>query len=212
MKTDDLIRAMTSDLAAPGPSVETRFALALLPGVLLAFALFAIVLGPRPDLMLVAGDMRFLFKFVVTLLLALCSAMLVWRLARPGAPVRLQIAALAIVPLVLAAGVLVEMIVLPSPSWAGRLVGSNGLVCLLSIPLFALPMLIAEILALRQGAPTRPALTGVVAGLFAGGVAAAIYAAHCPDDSPLFVALWYSLGIAIVALAGGLAGRLALRW
>jgi hypothetical protein len=212
MKTDDLIRALASDLEAPGPSIEARFAMAFLPGVLLALALFAITLGPRPDLMLVAGDVRFLFKFVVTLLLAVCSAMLVWRLVRPGAPARLQIAALAIVPLVLAAGVLMELIVLPRPSWEARLVGSNGLVCLVSIPLFALPMLIAEILALRQGAPTQPALAGVVAGLFAGGVAAAIYAAHCPDDSPLFVALWYSLGIAIVALAGGLAGRLALRW
>jgi len=212
MKTDDLIRAMTSDLAPPGPSIERRFAVALLPGVLVALALFAVTLGPRGDLALVAGDMRFLFKFVVTLLLALCSALLVWRLVRPGAPARLQIAALAFVPLVLAAGVLMELTVLPTDSWCPKLVGSNGLVCLVSIPLFALPMLIAEILALRQGAPTRPALTGVVAGLFAGGVAAAIYAAHCPDDSPLFVALWYSLGIAIVALAGGLAGRLALRW
>jgi hypothetical protein len=212
MKTDDLIRAMTSDLVAPGPSIEARFAMTFLPGVLLALALFAITLGPRPDLMLVVGNARFLFKFLVTLLLALCSAMLVWRLVRPGAPARLQITALAVVPLVLAAGVLMEMLVLPAPSWGTRLIGSNGLVCLVSIPLFALPMLIAEILALRQGAPTRPALAGVVAGLFAGGVAAAIYAAHCPDDSPLFVALWYSLGIAIVAVAGGLAGRLALRW
>jgi hypothetical protein len=212
MKTDDLIRALTTDLAPPGPSIETRFVMAFLPGVLLALALFAVTLGPRPDLALVASDMRFLFKFVVTLLLALCSALLVWRLVRPGAPARLQIVALAFVPLVLAAGVLVELFVLPTPSWGARLVGSNGLVCLVSIPFFALPMLIAEILALRHGAPTRPMLTGVVAGLFAGGVAAAIYAAHCPDDSPLFVALWYSLGIAIVALLGGLAGRLALRW
>jgi len=212
MKTDDLIRAMTSDLAPPGPSIETRFAVAFLPGVVVALALFAVTLGPRADLALVAGDMRFLFKFVVTLLLALCSALLVWRLVRPGAPARLQIAALAFVPLVLAAGVLAELFVLPTASWCPKLVGSNGVVCIVSIPLFALPMLIAEILALRQGAPTKPALTGVVAGLFAGGVAAAIYAAHCPDDSPLFVALWYSLGIAIVALVGGLAGRLALRW
>jgi hypothetical protein len=180
--------------------------------VLVALALFAVTLGPRPDLALVAGDMRFLFKFVVTLLLALCSALLVWRLVRPGAPARLQLAALAFVPLVLAAGVLAELFVLPTASWCPKLVGSNGLVCIVSIPFFALPMLIAEIFALRQGAPTRPTLTGVVAGLFAGGVAAAIYAAHCPDDSPLFIALWYSLGIAIVALAGGLAGRLALRW
>ena len=212
MKTDDLIRALTSDLAPPGPSIERRFAVAFLPGVLVALALFAMTLGPRGDLALVAGDMRFLFKFVVTLLLALCSALLVWRLVRPGAPARLQIAVLAFVPLVLASGVLMELFVLPAGAWCPKLIGSNGLVCLVSIPLFALPMLIAAILALRQGAPTRPALTGVVAGLFAGGVAAAIYAAHCPDDSPLFVALWYSLGIAIVALVGGLAGRLALRW
>jgi hypothetical protein len=211
MKTDDLIRALSSDLA-PGPSIETRFAVAFLPGVLIALALFAITLGPRPDLVVVASDMRFLFKFVVTLLLALCSALLVWRLVRPGAPARLQIAVLALVPLVLAAGVLMELFVLPTDSWCPKLIGSNGLVCLVSIPFFALPMLIAEILALRQGAPTRPVLTGVVAGLFAGGVAAAIYAAHCPDDSPLFVALWYSLGIAIVAFVGGIAGRLALRW
>jgi hypothetical protein len=212
MKTDDLIRAMTSDLAPPGPSIETRFAVAFLPGLLLALVLFAVTLGPRGDLALVATDMRFLFKFVLTLLLALCSALLVWRLVRPGAPARLQIAALALVPLVLAGGILVELTVLPTGTWCPKLIGSNGLVCLVSIPLFALPMLIAEIFALRQGAPTRPTLTGVVAGLFAGGVAAAIYAAHCPDDSPLFVALWYSLGIAIVALAGGLVGRLALRW
>jgi hypothetical protein len=212
MKTEDLIRAMTSDLAAPAPSIESRFAMAFVPGLLLAFALFLVTLGPRPDLMAVLGDVRFLFKFVITLLLALCSAMLVWRLARPGAPVRLQTAVLVAVPLVLAAGVLAELYALPSSLWAPRLVGSNGLICVISIPFFAVPLLIAEMLALRQGAPTQPALAGVVAGLFAGGVAAAIYAAHCPDDSPLFVAVWYSLGIAIVAVAGGVVGRFALRW
>ena len=212
MKTDELIRAMASDLAVAGPSIEQRFAAALMPGVLLALALFAVTLGPRPDFMAVTGDPRFVFKFVVTLLLALCSAMLVWRLVRPGASTRLQTMAFVVVPVMLAAAVLAELVVLPRPLWGARLVGVNGLVCLISIPLFALPMLIAVILALRHGAPTRPGLTGVVAGLFAGAVAAAIYAAHCPDDSPLFVALWYSLAIAIVAAVGGIAGRFALRW
>ena len=37
------------------------------------------------------------------------------------------------------------------------------------------------------GVPTRPALAGAVAGLLAGGLAASFYAAHCTDDSPLFV-------------------------
>ena len=212
MKTDDLIRALTSDLGPAGPSIEQRFATVLLPGVVVALILFALTLGPRPDFMAVKGDPRFIFKFVITLLLALCSAMLVWRLVRPGAPTRLQVAALAIVPIVLAAGVVAELVALPHALWEPKMIGVNGLVCLASIPFFALPMLIAAIVALRHGAPTRPGLTGVVAGLFSGAVAAAIYAAHCPDDSPLFVALWYSLAIAIVVAVGGIAGRLALRW
>jgi hypothetical protein len=212
MKTDDLIRALTSDLGPPRPSIEQRFGALLLPGVVVALILFAVTLGPRPDFMAVKGDPRFIFKFVITLLLALCSAMLVWRLVRPGAPKRLQVAALAIVPVVLAAGVVAELVAMPRPMWEPRMVGANGLVCLVSIPFFALPMLIAAIAALRHGAPTNPGLTGVVAGLFSGGIAAAIYAAHCPDDSPLFIALWYSLAITVVAAVGGLAGRYALRW
>jgi hypothetical protein len=212
MKTDDLIRALTSDLAVPRTSIEQRFAAMLMPGVLAALVLFAVTLGPRPDFLAMTGDARFVFKFVITLLLALCSAMLVWRLVRPGAPARLQMAALAIVPVVLAAAVIAELIELPSSLWTTRLIGSNSRVCLVSIPSFALPMLIAALYALRHGAPTRPGLTGVVAGLFAGAVAAAIYAAHCIDDSPLFVAVWYSLGIAIVAAVGGVVGRFVLRW
>ena len=46
-----------------------------------------------------------------------------------------------------------------------------------------------------------PSLAGAVAGLAAGGVAATLYAAHCTDDSPLFVATWYTLAIAALAAA-----------
>ncbi|MEA2988814.1 MAG: hypothetical protein QOG83_1525, partial [Alphaproteobacteria bacterium] len=46
----------------------------------------------------------------------------------------------------------------------------------------------------------------------AGALGAAIYAAHCPDDSPLFIAAWYSIAIAVVAAVGAAAGRWVLRW
>jgi len=166
MKTDNLIRALTSDLAPAGPSIEQRFATVLLPGVVVALILFALTLGPRPDFMAVKGDPRFIFKFVITLLLALCSAMLVWRLVRPGAPTRLQVTALAIVPIVLAAGVVAELVALPHALWEPRMIGVNGLVCLASIPFFALPMLIAAILALRHGAPIVPYVTAGSAEIF----------------------------------------------
>jgi hypothetical protein len=70
----------------------------------------------------------------------------------------------------------------------------------------------ALILALRQGAPEHPALAGATAGLFAGAIGAACYATHCPDDSPLFVAAWYTLAIGFVAAIGAAAGKRLLRW
>ena len=65
---------------------------------------------------------------------------------------------------------------------------------------------------LRYGAPTRPVLAGAAAGLLAGGLAATFYAAHCFDDSPLFVAVWYTIAIAVLTILGAIAGRLFIRW
>jgi hypothetical protein len=108
--------------------------------------------------------------------------------------------------------VLIEMIVVPSDSWREELVGSNSTLCLATIPLLALPVLVATLAVLRRGAPLAPGITGAVAGLFAGGLGAALYAAHCIDDSPLFVAAWYGVAIALVAAVGALAGWKLLRW
>ena len=43
-------------------------------------------------------------------------------------------------------------------------------------------------------------------------MAATLYAAHCTDDSPLFIAAWYSLAIAFVTVVGAVIGSRALRW
>jgi hypothetical protein len=85
-------------------------------------------------------------------------------------------------------------------------------VCLTMIPLVGLPILGASLLALRHGASTDPGRSGAFAGLLSGSVAAALYAFYCTEDSPMFWALWYSAGIAIVTLAGAFAGRRLLRW
>jgi hypothetical protein len=87
-----------------------------------------------------------------------------------------------------------------------RLVGSNSRVCLTAIPLMSLPLLAAALIGLRHGAPTRPALAGAIAGLLSAGLAATLYASHCTDDSPLFVATWYTLATALVTAIGALAG------
>ncbi|MEZ5869652.1 MAG: NrsF family protein [Defluviimonas denitrificans] len=62
--------------------------------------------------------------------------------------------------------------------------------------------------ALKDGAPTRPALCGALAGLAAAGFATALYSTFCNEDRRLFYAVWYSLGIGIVTAAGAVAGAL----
>jgi hypothetical protein len=57
-----------------------------------------------------------------------------------------------------------------------------------------------------------PAVTGAVAGLLAGALGATVYATHCTDDSPLFVAIWYTQAIGFMALGGMLVGQYVLRW
>jgi hypothetical protein len=93
-----------------------------------------------------------------------------------------------------------------------RLVGNNSMVCLTAIPLLSLPLLAAALVGLRRGAPANPALAGALAGVLSAGLAATLYAAHCTDDSPLFVATWYTLATAAVAGIGALAGARLLRY
>jgi hypothetical protein len=212
MRTDDLIRALTADHASRAQSVTRYLARVLVPAFAVAALLLVGVIGLRPDISASLGDPRFAFKFVVTLSLAATAIAASLRLAEPGVDVRPWLYALAIAPLLLLAGVLVELATIDPATRAEKLIGQNWAYCLAYIPLLSLPLLVAALFGLRHGAPTRPVLAGAVAGLLAGGIGAALYAAHCVDDSPLFVAAWYSAGIGLVTAAGAMAGGRFLRW
>jgi hypothetical protein len=100
----------------------------------------------------------------------------------------------------------------PGASWATRLVGSNAIICLTTIPTLAIAPLAAVLMVLRAGAPASPALAGAAAGLLAATAGAALYAFHCFDDSPLFVVTWYVLAAIPVVALGAVAGHRLLRW
>jgi hypothetical protein len=212
MKTDELIRALAAD-EVKRPSLDHLIVGALAIGAAAAVALFLWRIGLRPNLAVVAAhDFRLILKFLVTLALAVSAAGLLLRLARPGVSRGLWIPALLIGPVMLAIGISYELMVFPPSEWPTRLIGRYSSFCLRSIPLLSAPILIALMIALRQGAPTRLALTGAVAGLLSGATGAFIYAAHCPDDSPLFVLTWYGLSIAAISVIGALIGSRVLRW
>ena len=80
------------------------------------------------------------------------------------------------------------------------------------IPIMAFGPLAAMIGVLRYGAVTKPRLAALSAGLAAAGLGATLYAAHCPDDSPLFVATWYTIATGIVVLVSLLVAPRLVRW
>ena len=211
MKTEDLINALAEDHAArPQPgSLRRSFFVAMALGLTIAAIAFALVLGVRPDVALAMQTWRFNFKLVMTFTLAITSARLVWQLSRPAVDPRTAEMALAIAPLLVLGAVTYELLSVPEPEWLPRAIGSNSVACLLSISFLSLA---CAHYALRRGARLRPGFAGAAAGLLASALAAMLYALHCPDDSPLFGAIWYSAAIALVTAAGTIAGRRFLRW
>jgi hypothetical protein len=212
MRTDNLIRTLVADNATRSTSIERWLSVMVLAALVVSAILFAAMLGPRSDIARVAGEFQFLFKFVVTLTLGLTATILVCRLARPGADAKFPAIALLAAPILLGLAVLAEFASVEPAVRTMKLVGSTWTSCVTFIPLLSAPILAAALIALRHGAPTRPALTGAVAGLLAGGFGAAIYAAYCVEDSPFFLATWYTLAIVGVAVIGGLIGSRVLRW
>ena len=212
METNELIRALAADARLRTVSSSSVWWGAIGLASALAAAVFFAALGPRPDIAAAAETPRFLFKFVVTITLAMSAFRLVLALSRPGETARRAMLSLATAPALIIAAVIVELFLVPQDAWLARLVGTNSMVCLTYIPLMGIGPLAMFLLALRHSAPAKPALAGAIAGLVAGGIAATFYAAQCTDDSPLFVATWYTIAITALALVGAISAYRFARW
>jgi hypothetical protein len=211
MKTEELIRALVLDGARPVVSIGRTLSIAALVGSVLSSLLFAAVLHPRPDLAQALSTPAFAFKVLLVLALVITAATVVVDAARPVPAARWRRSLLWVLAL-LAVGIVVELALRPADTWLGRLIGHNAAHCLSLIPLLSLAPAACLLIALRRGAPARPARAGAIAGLLAGGLGALLYAVSCSEDSPLFVATWYSIAIALVTGITATAGSRLLRW
>jgi hypothetical protein len=212
MDTDQLIRTLAADNSHRARPVGFVLALALLAAAPVSLLMFFAELGVRPDVMTAMHNPLFDLKFAVTLALAAGAITVSLHLARPEAELRGWVWLLASPAGLLVAGISGEMMMPQRLPMMTRLVGHNSKVCMTAVPLMSLPLLAAALIGLRHGAPTRPAVAGAMAGLLSAGLAATLYASHCTDDSPLFVATWYSIGAAVIAALGALIGSKVLRY
>ena len=212
MKTEDLINALKADTVSRSMPVSRAWWIAMAAATVLAAIVFFLLIGPRQDFAAAAHTVRFLFKFVITLLLVFSAFTVLKTLSQPGRRETQALLRLAAVPVVLCFAVTAELVAVPSQQWGAVWWGTNISICLTAIPAIGMAPLAVFLLALRHGAPTRPRLAGTMAGLLAGGLAATFYAAHCTDDSPLFVVTWYSIAIAGLAFVGMILGPRIARW
>src|SRR5580700_638552 len=212
METEQLIRTLAADNPHRARAVGVMLTLALLVAAPVSVAMFMMGLGVRPDVMTAMHNPFFDLKFAVTLALAISAIAVSLHLSRPEASLAGWAWLLLIPAGILAAGLSGEMMLPQRLPMMTRLVGSNSRVCLTAIPLMSLPLLAGALIGLRHGAPARPAVAGAIAGLLSAGLAATLYASHCTDDSPLFVATWYTIATALVTALGALAGSRVLRF
>jgi len=212
MDTSELIKTLASHSKGPASPLSTVWLMAVGLSISVAALVFFNVLGLRSDIAAAAETPRFLFKFLVSITLAASAFSCVRTLSRPGESWRNEALCLAMAPALLVIAVVFELIALPSDVWTATMIGRNSVVCLTYIPLIGLGPLAVFLWTLRYSAPTKPAFAGSVAGLLAGGIAATFYAAQCTDDSPLFVASWYTIAVAILATFGGVGASRFARW
>lgn len=209
--TDDLIARLSTDLKPVRRMAMQRLLLGalLLSGVVAAIAMLAL-LGMRPDMEVATTTMTYWTKFGYTLAFALLGLAATMVLARPDGHTRW--------PWLLGFGLLDLLLVFAVVQLARAddmmplIMGSSILRALTYIPVFALPVLLAAILALRRMAPANPTLAGFAAGIMAGGTGAWIYAFACDETGMMFLALWYTLAMVIVGGLGAVLGRFLLRW
>lgn len=211
MKTDDLIRALAADTAPEG-SLRAPMLLALAGAMAVALVAVWLVLGFRADLAQAVVTPVPLMRWVLTGALAIVSARMALVLARPEGRHEVRLWPLAAVAAA-AIGMLLWAYVTTPPE--GRQMAATGKTiwsCLIAIPSLSVLTVGGLFWALRRGATTAPALAGAIAGLCGSGAAAAVYAVHCTENSPLFYVTWYGLAIMGVTLVSTAVGARVLRW
>lgn len=212
MKTDDLINAIAQDAGLRTAPMARRLIFAVGAGCTLAALALVATIGVRPDIWAALGTWRFDAKLLAVAAVLAGAWSATRHLSRPESETRTALFSVALPMLVLAFAVAAELLSTPAATWGLRAIGSNAKLCLVAILGLSLAPLAVLLTTMRAGAPRSPSLAGAVVGLLAGAIGALFYAIHCPDDSPLFVALWYTPPIAAMTAIGALIGKRMLRW
>jgi hypothetical protein len=209
--TDVMIRNLAGEVGAGRRrsvlSFERTLLLATILSLACAIVLVLATFGFQPELQATLRSAPFHHKIISMLMLVGGGILAVRHAGKPGS------GALSLAMLL--PGVALLLIGAASDLSGFPLMGRSGVSvpsCLTAMVLLSLVPLALIIAALRTGVTTRPAMAGAAAGILAGALGAAAYAFVCKNDGGLFVAVWYSIAIAIVMGMGAFVGKRVLAW
>jgi hypothetical protein len=211
VKTDALIDMLARDAGpAPRALAARRLSPAAAAGLLVSAAIAIAWFGAIPAQMFATAVPW--TKMAYAGALALAAGWLTARLSRPAAPIAQPRRVTVLVLLSMALVGSVSLASTPAGTRMDAVFGESWWTCPWSVLALSVPALAASLWAVRGLAPTRLRAAGFAAGLLAGSVGAFGYSLSCPEASPAFVAIWYTLGIAFTGAVGAALGRRVLRW
>ncbi|MET0239478.1 MAG: DUF1109 domain-containing protein [Sphingobium sp.] len=199
--TDALILDLSADLAPVQRRSVLREA-----AVLVALAVVELILivgagAMRPDMGQVILSPFMLWKMGSLVLLAGVTCTIAVRsFAPPASSRRGLMLALALAILAIVGWVFVTLGADSGRSLLERLSPVHGMLCATAITVLAMPLMAALAILMRRAAPVRPRESALACGLAAATCGALIFTACCPMNDPLYIAVWYSLGVAAVAI------------
>lgn len=207
--TEELISEL-AEAPAPAAFSPAVTVMGVAGAVALGMAAVWITAGWRTDLAVSLTSPITLAKLLLPLMLGIMAMYHAVALTRPEARTRVWpvlVPASAALALLLATAAIT-----PAGQIIPGIAGQTAFACISSVLALSIVPLLAGIALLRRGASTNPQLSGLLIGLASGSGAAAGYALHCTEDSPLFFVTWFGLCIMAAGGLGAYLGRTFLRW
>ena len=112
----------------------------------------------------------------------------------------------------LTVGLLIDLSGSVQGQLSARLMWRHGIDCVFAMTTLSIPAIVALGLLMRRGAAAKLESTALAAGIASAAWGAFLFVFNCPHDDPLYIAVWYVVGCAIVAFAGRLILPLVARW
>lgn len=213
MSSDVMIDRLVNELAPVRPRNVRMDALILSASVLVEIIIVLCFGTQRADLVEAMSGSMFWWKMLSCLALAITGSAAALAALDPVAARRgswnwvLGTAALALV-----SGVLLEGATMLADPLMPRLYMADGMHCLRTSLMLALPIVSVILWLARRAAPTRPVAAATATGVAAAGWGAFIFAWSCPHADPLYVLVWYGGAVILGAALARLVLPQVLRW